>query len=663
MKKRALFAFATIGLAAVWFSVSAQNKVESDLKNDSTGILQNYGLDEIVITGTRTEKTLANTPVLTRVLSGIQIRQNNFENIVDALEFTVPGLSFRQDGRGNNIRVQGLENKYVLILVDGERLSYTPGGNIDFDRLNLSNVKQIEVVKGASSALYGSNAIGMIINIITQTPTRPIEGWAKARYSRFNDITADAGVGFARNGFSSMTTFYRNSTDGYNLNPQDQQTYTKNPISMLKLEEKLGWEHGNTKLSAFGTLFFTEEFNPPQSIKNTHYKSQNQTVGASAEQKIDERHRMKLTYYGDFYTRKTVMQQQDSVFKNAASTIQTLRLTDEFTASEDLQFIGGAEYNLTRDYSNMQFGKENQSRRVNDINAFGQADWQILPSINFTAGARYTHHSAFGDAFMPKLNIMFAPTDSWRFRAGFSKGFKAPTATELYSDFMMGSVSHNIGNPDLKAEKSDYAYASVEYKQRRFNVSAEAYQNQIKNKIQSNFVQVVEAGGSTHTELRYSNIDDVNIRGIQFNGDLYPLPQLTLHAGYAYTDALDTRTRLQLTGNTRHALNWMITYKEQLFRREASVSVAGHWTSRRINEKEEKTVNADTGEEVTAVSQNTQDAFALWRITAQYTPWVRNHLRLTVTAGVQNIFNYTDPKNFTTFDPGRRFFCAVMLRF
>lgn len=643
-------------------AVLAQENADSQWNNDTTGIYSDYGLDEIVVTGTRTEKTLANTPVLTRVVSGVQIRQNDFENIVDALEFTVPGLSFRADGRGNNISVQGLENKYILILVDGERLSYTPGGNIDFDRLNLSNIKQIEVVKGASSVLYGSNAIGMIINIITQTPTRPFEGWTKARYGRFNDLIADAGVGFSKNGFSSLTSFYRSSNDGYNLRPQNQQEYTRNPMSSMKIEEKLGWERGATKLSASGTFFFTEEFNPPQSIKNTHYKSRNQTLGASAEQKLGDAHRLKLAYSGDFYTRKTVMQQEDSIFKNATSNVQTLRLTDIYTPFNGLQFMGGGEYNRTSDFSIMQFGDTNQKRSVNDINGFLQVDWQALPELNITGGARYTYHSAFGDAFTPKLNIMYSP-GQWRFRSGYSKGFKAPSATELYSDFMMGSVSHNVGNPDLKAEKSDYMYVSTEYKHYLFNASAEIYQNKIKNKIEGAFVQVINPDGSSHTELRYNNIDDVRIRGVQFNGDYYPIRQLSIHTGYTFTDAMDMRSNRQLNGYSRHALNWMATYKDKLWRRDASVSLAGHWRSERINDIEEKKVNANTGEEEVVITKNPLDAFALWRVTAQYTPWTRNYMQLILTVGMQNIFNYTDPIRYTTFDAGRRLSCSVTFRF
>lgn len=648
--------------SAALYAQKSSSHVLSKLDRDSTNVSQEFGLEEVVVTGTRTEKTLANTPVLTRVVSAAQIRQNDYENIVDALESSIPGLSFKQDGRGTNIKVQGLENKYILLLIDGERISNTPAGNIDFERLNLSNVKQIEVVKGASSVLYGSNAIGMIINIITQTPTREIEGWAKVRYGSFNDLSTDLGLGLSHKGLSSLTTLYRKSDDGYNLNPEDQQSFTKNPHRNYTLQEKIAWEGKKTSIKALGTFYFGEEFNPPKSIKNTHYKSNNQSYGASIEHKLGEQHRMKLSYSGDFYKRMTVKEKENEVFKNASSSIQTIRLIDRYSINEQAELIAGSEFNWNKDYSEMQFGAEDQHRSVNDINVFAQADCQLFPALNLIAGARYTKHSSFGNALTPKMNLMYS-FKQWRFRAGYSRGFKAPSPTELYSDFMMGSVSHNIGNPNLKAEKSNYAYCSAQYKHNYFHGSAEIYFNSVHNKIQSFFVHVVNIDGTSHTELRYDNVDDVRIRGLQIMTDIFPMSSLSIHAGYVYTDARDLKTGLQLWGNSLHALNWNVTYKNQIFKRNASISLGGRWNSEQINEKEVNTLNPETGETETTITHNPQDAYALWRLTAQVTPWEHKQMKLTLTLGIQNIFNYTDPIHYTTFDPGRRIFGSLMLRF
>ncbi|HBK33332.1 MAG TPA: hypothetical protein DEF88_05390 [Porphyromonadaceae bacterium] len=619
-------------------------------------------LEEIVVTGTRTEKTLANTPILTRVISSAQLRQNDFENIMDALEYTIPGLQFNSDPRGDNIRIQGLENKYLLILVDGERLSTTPGGPIDFERLSLSNVKQIEIIKGAASALYGSSAIGMTINIITKTPDRKLEGWAKTRYSRFNDWVLDASVGTAFRRITSQTLFYRNSHNGYDLTPESPQAFTKDPGTNMNIEQKFAWNHKKTQITASGIYYLTEVTNPGESVKNTHYKSNNKTLRVTATQHFADNHQLKASYYGDFYTRNTIYQSTNESEKNATSDIQTLRILDTYTPSVSLQAIAGAEYNWNKDYNAIQYGEEIKTRKVNDMNGFAQVDWQIIPLLNVVGGFRLTHHSVFGNAYSPKINVMLS-LGNWKFRGGYSKGFKAPDPTELFSDFMMGSVSHNIGNPDLKAEKSDYLYFSSEYRRAAFNISVDMYQNSIRNKIQSAFVVVKDEKGVEETELRYSNVDNARIRGMELNVDYRPAQKVSLHGTYAYTDAKDTETDLQLKGNIRHAFSWHATYKDRLLEKDFSISLAGHWNSSKINDTEEITTDSHTGKTVQTVTTNPQSAFSLWKLTVVCTLWKKGQTQLDISGGIRNIFNYTDPVKFTTYDPGRRFFGSVLFKF
>ena len=621
-----------------------------------------FNLDDVVITGTRTEKTIVNSPVLTRLITAAQLQRNDFENIMDALQFNIPGMQFNSDPRGDNIKIQGLENDYILILVDGERLSTTPGGPIDFERMSTSNIRQIEVIKGAGSALYGSSAIGMIVNIITKTPLRQTEGWVKARYSRFNDLLIDGSFGTCYKNLSSQTLFNRNSTDGYDLTPESPEAYTKQPQANMTFEERLVWTRRGTKISAAGTLYFNNVKNPPLSTKNTHYRSHNITARAGLEQQLGKFNNLKFNYYGDFYTRSTVFERLDSVGKNATCDIQTLRLTDVYTPLENLQWVGGTEFNWIRNYNIMQYGEDQKIRKMNDFNAFVQGDWELPYNWEVVAGLRYTHHSVFGNAFTPKLNLMYSP-GNLKLRAGYSRGFKAPDATELYSDFMMGSVSHNIGNPNLKAEHSNYFSLSAEYMFRNFNISAEIYQNSINDKIQSAYVNVIDADGVMSTEMRYSNVDKVRIRGVEISADYYPIRQVYLHASYAYTDALNRKTGLQLRGNTKHSLSCNGSWRFKVLGHEGSLAMSGHWCSRKINDTEETKRDDATGETSTVVTTSTQPAYSIWKLTLQYTPWRHKHMALTATAGVDNLFNYKDNVTYTTYDPGARVFGSVLFTF
>lgn len=638
------------------------------LESDVTGNLvvrlkkSLLNLDEVTVTGTRTEKTVAETPVMTRIVPSEVLQRNDFESMIDVLEYNIPGLRFNTDPRGNNIQVQGLENSYILILVDGERLSTTPGGPIDFDRLTTANIKKIEVLKGAASALYGSSAMGMVINIITDIPKRPLEGWAKVRYGKYNDLQLDAGVGMKYKGFYAQTLFNRTSSDGYDLTPETPESFTENPSHHMTIEEKLGWNNQYSRITVKGSLYWGEVENPWESTAPTHYRSLTKTLQVNAEHAFNDRYKLYGTYAGDFYTRKTVydfLYLPDST--NAWSHEQTVRLVDEFKPWDNLVIVKGFEWNGTKNYNKMQYGKEKTIRDMDDANLFAQADWMITDRLEVIGGFRYTHNSEFGSAFTPKINLMYSP-GNFKIRAGYSRGFKTPCLTELYSDFNMGSVSHNIGNPDLKAEHSDYFSVSGEYTwQGRLMLTAELYQNTVDNKINSYNVDIEDPKpGELGTELRYENVKGVRIRGAEATATYYPVSALLLRTSYAFCDALNKETGLQLSGNSKHAMNWSASLHGKLLKHEGAVTLSGRWDSKRIS-KSRRTETDDSGQEVEVITTRTKPGYTMWKLTAQYTPWTWKYMRLSVTGGVDNLFDFVDTS--IIYDPGRRFFGSLILRF
>ena len=615
------------------------------LESDVTGNLvvrlkkSLLNLDEVTVTGTRTEKTVAETPVMTRIVPSEVLQRNDFESMIDVLEYNIPGLRFNTDPRGNNIQVQGLENSYILILVDGERLSTTPGGPIDFDRLTTANIKKIEVLKGAASALYGSSAMGMVINIITDIPKRPLEGWAKVRYGKYNDLQLDAGVGMKYKGFYAQTLFNRTSSDGYDLTPETPESFTENPSHHMTIEEKLGWNNQYSRITVKGSLYWGEVENPWESTAPTHYRSLTKTLQVNAEHAFNDRYKLYGTYAGDFYTRKTVydfLYLPDST--NAWSHEQTVRLVDEFKPWDNLVIVKGFEWNGTKNYNKM-----------------------ITDRLEVIGGFRYTHNSEFGSAFTPKINLMYSP-GNFKIRAGYSRGFKTPGLTELYSDFNMGSVSHNIGNPDLKAEHSDYFSVSGEYTwQGRLMLTAELYQNTVDNKINSYNVDIEDPKpGELGTELRYENVKGVRIRGAEATATYYPVSALLLRTSYAFCDALNKETGLQLSGNSKHAMNWSASLHGKLLKHEGAVTLSGRWDSKRIS-KSRRTETDDSGQEVEVITTRTKPGYTMWKLTAQYTPWTWKYMRLSVTGGVDNLFDFVDTS--IIYDPGRRFFGSLILRF
>ncbi|NOY84144.1 MAG: TonB-dependent receptor [Nitrospirae bacterium] len=131
-------------------------------------------LDEMVITGTRTEKKLLETPVRTEVVTREEIEQSHARDLKEALE-DVPGLILRRTHgkQGESVGMQGFDADRILILLNGERLSATAGSTVDLTQIGTADIERIEIVKGATSALYGSEAMGGVINVITRKPKKP----------------------------------------------------------------------------------------------------------------------------------------------------------------------------------------------------------------------------------------------------------------------------------------------------------------------------------------------------------------------------------------------------------------------------------------------------------------------------------------------------------
>lgn len=150
-------------------TVEGETAVKITMKEDL------INLSTVTITGTLTPKTLANTPVVTRVITANDIRKLDATNIRDVLEAELPGLEYSYSMNQQPVlTMQGLGGQSLLFLIDGERLAGETLDNIDFRRLNTDNIERIEIVKGAASALYGSNAVGAVVNIITKSASDPL---------------------------------------------------------------------------------------------------------------------------------------------------------------------------------------------------------------------------------------------------------------------------------------------------------------------------------------------------------------------------------------------------------------------------------------------------------------------------------------------------------
>ncbi len=622
-----------------------------------------FNMEQVVVTGTKTRKALAKTPVLTKVVSNIELQEAGALTVLDALEFSMPGVQFSPDGHGDNLQIQGLDNDYILVLVDGERMVGETRGNVNFNRLMAENIERIEIVNGASSVLYGSNAIGAVINIITaQNEAKPFEVRLGSRYSANNEMLLTSSAIFNQKRYSINFNGFRSSTDGYDLTPSTPASYTVDKNTDYSAKLKLGYDINDSfLLSAHGSYYQHEITNPVKSTKSTHDLNKNFSFGGKLSIISSERNSIELRGNTDIYNSYTVYEKKgDQKEKDSDYKYSTFLVTDAYNLNEKFEIIGGVELNLESIYSLNLFGEEEGvTKKANDLNAILQVDYSVMEKLEFVAGFRHTYHSNYGNHFTPKLSMMYSPGD-FRFRGNISKGYKAPSLKELHYNFDHHGMFMIYGNPDLDPENASYASLSAEYTYKRFNFSVNAYYNSIKNKIES----VDRINSETDMlEKHYLNVSEALLQGFETYSSVYIFDNLVVKAGYAYSNAEDESTGLQLYGNSKHSGTFALTYKKNRAKYPFSISLNGRASSGRLYQEAETEIDDETGEEITTITRDESSAYTIWKITYNQNFKLSDKISSQIQLGVNNIFDYTDEEDQAVVDPGRRAFLSIKLIF
>ncbi len=643
---------ATLVVRCVGFEETRMNAKSGQELNISLAEKENF-LNSVVVTGTRTDRTLKETPVLTKAIQGKVLRETGAVTALDALENIMPGMHFNPNSHGDNIQMQGLDNKYILVLLNGERMVNGKTENVNFSRLNVADIQRIEIIDGAASVLYGSNAIGAVINIITKDVDKPLDASVQGRYSKYNTYALDAALGLRGEKFSSRTVFNRKNSDGYTVETGEGESASSrsvNPTNDFSIRQEFKYRTKKLEASAYGSYFqsLVESPNSPTDSKERDYN-----IGAKVNYTASDRNALTVAANTDVYKAYTVYKRlNDSTALGNDYHTTSLRVTDAWTPKTGIQLIGGYELNDERSYSVNLFGDDNHDKSAYNNNFFLQGDFKIFGGLEAVVGGRLTQHSEFGVHFTPKVSLMYR-LKNFRFRAGVSNGFKAPTLKEMYYSFMMGNVSYIKGNPDLKPEKSWYESLSVEYITADFNASVSVYNNDISNKI--NTKEYIRTGEPVL--WLFENIGDARIRGVDVFAQYNFLNYWNVNAAYAFADAIDKETKQQLYGNSKHNVTAGLMFKYNDFDIGGKtlpfcMSFSGRFSSPRIYESE----GATPGQIVRTESKTV----SVWKfVYTQRIPSLYKNFGMEMQLGVDNIFNWTDPSR--SINPGRMYFASLRL--
>lgn len=678
-------------LASVVFALCVESVCAQSILKDPKEL--SVLLNEVVVTGTGTEHYLKDAPVQTEVISGKALEGYQGRNIQDILEGLNASITFNPSDMGSGIQMNGLGNDYILILINGKRMNGDTGGQNDLSIINPASIERIEIVKGAASSLYGSDAIAGVINIITKKNKDKVSVSNTTRVGSYGDILQSNIIGFGHKKLNSTTSFSVTHTDGWRNTTEEWDhhevvsgtvTKTVNRSTNYTLAQNLSYKV-NDKLSVSADGSFYQKSNDrlhgPFKYYNYNQFYRNFDVAGGAKYTLGGQDYLTLDLtYGNYSYYYDYFHQETTDFFDPETGLRIIRYPGEhiletsqerllgqakgiFHLPQNNVLNAGLEYQY--DYLKSPRRIENGKASVYTVSAYAQDEWNPTDAFNITAGGRLVVHEAFGVAFTPKVSLLYKLGD-FNLRATYSYGFKAPTLKELYDNYIAqiggGPMKHYYGNSDLKPQTSNYVSASVEYRISKLQVIVTGYYNRIKDMI--DLVEIPTSAEDKMDEIQASMQHQNLSKARSFGGDIslnyQILPTLSLGGGYSYTDAKAQYTDdptdpnymlyTPINGTSYHSANWKIAWDHDWKKYKLDVTLFGRYLSTRYY-----------------TTDGNGKGYQLWRLNTRHNLIRKKKWNLDVNVGIDNILDYVDRTPFGrhrgTTSPGRTWYASVIVKF
>lgn len=628
-------------------------------------------LNEVVVTGTGTINKLKNSPVAIDVISQRELQNTNIPTFENAMIALNPSMSFTPNAMGSYMQLNGLSNRYILVLVDGKKLGGDVGGNVDLNRIDMGNIKRIEVLKGAASSLYGSDAIAGVINIITNKPKDLVNFSTETRLSEYGQFTQNANLYLNIGGVSSSTSFQRNQADGWQLNKKEiinDEEVDTDKQAMLRFysdvfSQRFGYK-ATKELSMYveGSLF-DKKFKRPVSAYGFDMKYVDYSFGAGAKYLLKNNGLISLDWNTDRfeYFKAYLKETKD---KNGVTFMpgdeefvrrqkyNNINLKGTFNAGKFNKVTVGSEYKVDNLYAPAD--SIGGSRNVYTLAFYAQDEINLFGKLNIVPGVRYIYNETFKNKVTPKVSAMYTLHD-FNFRVSYATGFKTPDLKQLFMKTEVtskGKTTLSVGNKDLKPESSNYYSVNAEYIKDFLSLAVTGYVNNLKNKIDTYEIELTpeEIAEGYNKKSSYHNIGRSRIQGVDFTFNSYLGYNLTLGGGYSYVNAKDLDTGKRLQRISRHTGNVNLNWFKDFGLFKSNFNLNGRLQSRRYY---------DDGDDARA--------YQLWNFATRHTFKSINGLVFEPGFGIENIFDFVDDKpfnrNYATLSPGRTFYASLKIKF
>lgn len=582
-----------------------------------------YSFDEVVVTATRTENDVKKVPASTQVITQEDIKRGGATSVRNALSMYANIFQkSKVRGGGHDIIIRGMETKHSLVMVNGRRISNEADANglgnaMSLDRININDVEKIEIVRGPSSALYGSEAMGGVLNIITKpskeqtlltglehtsedtshwwhADTGRIGNFSMTLDARFNKInrsmldtatesdpygtaqTYNASLNYYVNDHSYVNAYMdyysqhlKTDTGTPTMKPITLTTSSGMPLSGQAMLEGTGskaFKQKNYGISWNGKTDKNDwQIQAYMSKFNWSTTSTTKVLGsippAGMEMTFNEKLQKKNTYnFNHDEHNMWAIEGRDSLRVNDHHRVTFgAEYVKEKVAGTGLGKNGDGVHSITENGTT----KPSSEKTLSSYAAYLQDEieygkWFIVPAI------RYDHHSAYGSHTSPKIGVTYNATDHFRIKANYGDGFKAPSVLQLYYDLDMpmgGPMNwvHLTGNPNLKPEKSKSWDLGVEAEFGKGYGSLTYFDNDVDNLIAS-IPKGKDSNG--HNLYRYENVNKARIKGLENTLGYRFNDTLEFKVTSTLLDAKDTSAGKDLTQRARLSQIYQLIYDD-----------------------------------------------------------------------------------------------------
>lgn len=543
-----------------------------------------------VYSGSRIEELEEESPQKVDVVSRDAIQRSGYERVSDLLS-EVPGVVTRSGSTASvgAEQVQGIDSRQVLLLQDGLPIVGARGikrGALNLNRQSAARLERVEVVKGAASPLFGSDAIGGVINMITREPEKPFEGNVNFSGGTLGTFDGRADLGTRLKNLSLFLDLEHHRQDAYSL-------YENSPTTVGP-----DWQRND--------LFFRSRYRFHERAAVSFHASayHNREEGRNAGETgytngISNDSTQNYAVIGDFLpTNSTTLQLRAYSARydeNSSLTVIGLneppslanlnqrykRLDGTFSQQVGSRQLLQGGYEWAQDHyrgANRLVG-DNAGQQITANDVWLQDRIQLHPRATLNVGGRITHHSLFGTWAVPKVGLVVRLSEHWIARGSFGKGFRAPDLGQLYYRFANpASFYQVIGNPNLQPETSRSFSTGVQYQRERFRAGVNLYRNDVRNLIdsvnigtprtQAELVSLLNTYGIpanfqpllNRMTFAYLNYGKIYTQGYEVNGDVALTRDLRVGGAYTFLHPVDTATGLHLTQRHRHQGSSKVEY-------------------------------------------------------------------------------------------------------